>query len=377
MKREKLTGSESHSFGFLKLLLMVCFVLIQLPLAKAQTDGSNLKPDLSLKKKKYGFVDKTSGELVIPYKYDRVEEFEKGLAIAQIENCGLINEQGKEVLPFEYIFISRVKCPNILYVLSIQDKTQSPYSMEPYLSGLADSSGRIILPCEYKSFKKAGNLFTFKKRLSENSTGLGIINNKGQIIVPPNAGNYPEPTFTKLAERVALEKDGLLKYGVIGKSGEVVVPFEYKSLFINPNLIVATDFNSKCHLFSISGKVLSNETFDDYSNKNGKTDLFDNAVKLKKDGKWGFFDKNGMVVPCEYDEIPEDFRYGFMTVLINNRYGLVNKKGKRVVPCLYDIAFYREETKLLYVRDGKFSGYYSLSGKLILPCEFTSLPGFF
>ncbi len=374
MKREELTGNESHSSGFLKLLLMVCFVLILLPPAKAQTDGSNLKPDLSWKKKKYGFVDKTTGELVIPYKYDRVEEFENGLAIAYKENSGLINAEGKEVLPFEYFAIYKVKCPNILYVLAIQDKTESPFSLEPTLAGLADSTGRIILPCEYKSLKNAGNLFTFKKRLNENSTGLGIINNKGQIIVPPNAGNYPEPTFKNVAERVAFEKDGILKYGAIGKSGEVVVPFEYKSLFINSDLIVATDFNSKCHLFSISGKVLSNDTFDDYSNKNGKIELWDNSVKLKKDGKWGFFDKNGMIVPCEYDEIPEDFRYGFMTVVINNRYGLVNRKGKRVVPCLYDIAFYREETKYLFVRDGKFSGYYSLSGKLILPCEFTSLP---
>jgi hypothetical protein len=46
--------------------------------------------------------------------------------------------------------------------------------MDPYLSDLADSTGRIVLPCEYSSLKKVGNHFTFKKCLNENSTGLGI-----------------------------------------------------------------------------------------------------------------------------------------------------------------------------------------------------------
>jgi tetratricopeptide (TPR) repeat protein len=375
MKSEVLIGLDSQCCRlFKKNLLIACLILIFSPLTKAQTDGSNLKPDLSWKKKKYGFVDKATGQLVIPYKFDRVEEFDQGLAIAVKGSCGLINAEGKEVLPFEYLGIYRVKCPNILYVLAVQDKTKSPFSVDPNLSGLADSTGRIILPCEYSNFKSVGNLFTFKKRLNENSTGLGIINNKGQIIVPPSAENYPEPTFTNVAERVAYEKDGVLKYGAIGKSGEVVIPFEYKNLFINSDLIVATDFNSKCHLFSLSGKILSNEVYDEYTNKGATTELSDNAVKLKKEGKWGFFNKNGMIVPCEYDIIPDDFRYGFISVLINNRFGLVNRQGKCVVPCMYDIAFYYEKAKYLFVRKDKFTGYYSLDGKIILPCEFSSLP---
>jgi hypothetical protein len=376
MKKVELIGCYIRiSRLFKKNLLIACLILMLSPFAKAQTDGSNLKPDLSFKKKKYGFVDKSTGQLVIPYKFDRVEEFENGLAIAvQKDFAGLINAEGKEVLPFDYFAITRVKCPNTLFMLAIRDNTVSPFSMDPCLVGLADSTGRIILPCEYHSMKMAGNLFTFKKRLNENSTGLGIINNKGQIIVPPNAGNYPEPTFTNVAERVAFEKDGQMKYGAIGKSGDVVVPFEYKNLFINPDLIVATDFNSKCHLFTSSGKKLSDDTYDEFSNKGGSIELFDNAVKLKKEGKWGFFDKNGMIVPCEYDEMPNDFRHGFMTVLINNQSGVVNRQGKRVVPCQYEIAMYYEKMKLLFVRNNKLTGLYSLSGKMILPCEFENLP---
>ena len=54
--------------------------------------------------RRYGYVD-TSGNLVIPYKYDHAYEFSEGLAAVRDENNGFgyINPKGETVIPHQYL----------------------------------------------------------------------------------------------------------------------------------------------------------------------------------------------------------------------------------------------------------------------------------
>jgi len=353
-----------NSVWLVSILFMVSSSLV------AQTDGSNLKRDYDMKKRAWGYIDKSSGKKVIAYKYYGAQEFYAGLAVVNTkDNAGMINTRGETVVPFEYNTIELVKCTEPAYILKRIDKKQNRY-----MYGLADASGKITIPCTYYEIKAVGSIFKVWNYLNTEPQGLGFANCKGEFIAPPNMKNAPEPKFYWGFDRIAIEKDGQTKFGVITDKGSMLLPFEYKDMFTNPDLIVATDFNSKCHIFDKTGRKISDIAFDEIDTKGSYNTISNNEIRVKKDGKYGLFGKTGLIVPCEYDEIPDGFNDGFMTVKINNKSGVVNRQGKLLVPCEYEAAFYYYLTKLLYVyRDNK-RGYYNLSGKMILPCEFSSIP---
>ena len=59
--------------------------------------------------------------------------------------------------------------------------------------------------------------------------------------------------------------------------------------------------------------------------------------------KWGFIDKSGtLVIPCKYDD-SGSFSEGLAEVKLNGKSGFIDKSGTLVIPCKYDDAsFFRE-----------------------------------
>ena len=61
----------------------------------------------------------------------------------------------------------------------------------------------------------------------------------------------------------------------------------------------------------------------------------------KKDGKYGFVDKNGnVVVDYIYDEAQEQNSYGFAAVKKDNLWGAIDSKGNVVVEPKYNLEDY-------------------------------------
>ena len=53
-------------------------------------------------------------------------------------------------------------------------------------------------------------------------------------------------------------------------------------------------------------------------------------------GKYVFIDKTGkQVIPCVYD-LADSFSEGLAHVKLNGKFGFIDKTGKQVVPCVYD-----------------------------------------
>ena len=59
----------------------------------------------------------------------------------------------------------------------------------------------------------------------------------------------------------------------------------------------------------------------------------------KYNNKWGCIDKTGKrVIPCKYDRI-SPFSEGLACVELNGKYGYIDKTGKEVIPLKYDFAW--------------------------------------
>ena len=136
-------------------------------------------------------------------------------------------------------------------------------------------------------------------------------------------------------------------YGVLNQNGRVLVYVQYDQIGINRRQFPTAD--------------MKNDLF-----------LYDNCIPLKKDDKWGLADKNGnIILNVEYDELgyieiiipevkeanntvsnnvittPTTSERSINNIIVipeiegivigkNDKYGVVNKIGKIIIPCEYD-----------------------------------------
>ena len=92
-------------------------------------------------------------------------------------------------------------------------------------------------------------------------------------------------------------------------------------------------------------------------------------------GKWGFIDKTGKeVVPCKYEVEVGDFDQGLATVGIGMEYsipmlGLIDKTGKEVAPCKYaHVSAFNQGLAAVNLYGGNYCGFIDTTGKEVVPC---------
>ena len=96
---------------------------------------------------------------------------------------------------------------------------------------------------------------------------------------------------------------------------------------------------------------------------------------VKKDGKFGFIDKNGtLVVPCIYDSADEYWE-GMACIEMDGKWGFIDKNGTMIVPCIYEKAFPYHEGMACVKKDGKW-GFIDKNRTLVVPCIYDDAYGY-
>jgi len=102
--------------------------------------------------------------------------------------------------------------------------------------------------------------------------------------------------------------------------------------------------------------------------------MWGDFIGVVLNGKYGFIDKTGkQVIPCVYDYVYSIERE-FAKVRLNDKYGFINKAGQLIVPCNYDEVYYGYSDELIKVVFGKYDdpnrkyGLFDKTGKTIIPC---------
>ena len=179
----------------------------------------------------------------------------------------------------------------------------------------------------------------------------------GEVVINPDYENIKE---IKKGNFIA-KKDG--KYGIIDITGNIKKEIKYKSLTYSEkadiyiaedeeykNEILNSDFETK-----LSGYLIElNETKgyielrqnDEYKYYNFKfeeqkpSNIFNSNTLFvsKKDGKYGFVDKDGkVVVDYIYDDVTNQNTFGFAGIKKDGKWGTVNKDGKVIQEPIYDL----------------------------------------
>ena len=187
------------------------------------------------KDKKYGLIDANTGEVIIPFEYQDLDDYSEGLLAAEKnDKYGYINIKNEVVIPFQYA--DAVRFSEGLAMVGKRTGTAYTYlGPAPVITyGFISKKGDVVIPfkfyhifgnsicvfneglCPYGVYKgRGGNLFANK---------LGFINKKGEVVIPAQFDDVEE--FINGVAAVKIDD----KYGVINTKGEFVVPCEYGSI---------------------------------------------------------------------------------------------------------------------------------------------------
>lgn len=151
--------------------------------------------------------------------------------------------------------------------------------------GYADSSGKVIVPCEYDY-------------ASELYSGYGY-----------------------------LEKEK--NYALIDSTGKILTSFSYTYMGINLDGLIEVSKNELKGAINVEGKEIVPCEFDDI-------EIQGNFISVLKGKKSGAFNRYGKaILPVQYDEVYADLSVNLVRVKINGKYGCMNARGEMVIPANY------------------------------------------
>jgi hypothetical protein len=335
-------------------------------------------------KEKSGYISK-SGKVAIPFEYDEAEPFRKGLAqVKKKDKVGLTDRAGHLVVPVIYDAISDFYDARAVVVRN------GKY-------GYIDMFGTEVIPCRYEkagdfsggyayvvdSSKKYGYIDYSGNKLTEciydwvesfdHGTARVSLNGKfglrssdGKMLLPAEYTSISP--FVEGFAMVVLED----KCGYIRRDGSFAVQciYEYdKNLTGESNFhkgLVRAKSKGKTGMIDSTGKTIIPFEFDDIL-------PFENGLApVKKKDKWGYIDvKNRLVVPYKY-EWASIYNDGLAFVKTEEELvGMINTKQKEIIkPQFQSITFLNDH---LYVNDGKAFGLMDKQGNWVLPCVYSRI----
>jgi hypothetical protein len=248
-------------------------------LAAVKYPGASWKKEEQFKRKNnYCLIDK-SGKIIIPPKYYEVDNFYEGNprvsiydTIAKRVFYGLIDSNGKEVVVPKYVNIENYYKDYAVVAIEVDQVSKK------VLWGIVDKkTGKEIIPCKYEAIDGV-----FEGMISAKQGGLwGFINLKGEWVISPKyiKDGYKKIKFKEGLAVVTTDTSINKKYGVIDKTGKIVIPFIYNQL---------EDFQEGLAAAN-KGKIL----------KRGR---YSWQIETVSAGKTGYINKAGKtIVPFEYD----------------------------------------------------------------------------
>lgn len=341
---------------------------------------------------KIGFMD-TKGRIIIKPTYDMASDFYDGYAnIIKDSTYGYIDKNGVEVLFKQY------------------EETYFWYGNTGIAKekhgkfGLIDRKGNPLTDFIYNNMIGVFGFNHFKGILSKDSNHL--LNDKGKIVFNKNLeydikSDYFEKDSLLVYEKIIDNKklqgivglDNVIvtepkydniyfiededffvvnkgrKYGFINKSGVEIIPLIYDEVAFNiTEDLIAVKQNKKCGFINRNNEIIIPFEYDE------TYPFFDGIALVKKENIYKGIDKNNNIklkVGAEKNKFPF-FSNNLSIFEENNKYGYINKKGKVVIPAIYEYA-YPFVNGMAYVELNGKSGFINKKGKEIIPVKYNQL----
>lgn len=359
---------------------------------------------------KWGF--ESQGEIIIEPAYTKVEPFdESGYSKIYIDRrYGYINTEGKILVSPIYKELTEVienfcfgKKNDEWYIIDINNHI--PKSLDAQEIDQINNSPLMFRTkkIKIKSIRKPKSNWYEKTKYSQVSEFyFGIINHKGNIVIPPIYSeissfhqNIARAEINNFVGKLSLKDDGSIDsfiyntgefnefglatsqknglWGMIDRNNEVILDFIHSSISKFEDGIAMVECKTEYGplqgsyfgYISSMGKYIIPPQYQ----KQSIIRLDNGGFKVKVDGYWGCFSSDGQVViPAEYSLLSDFFNHKAF-VKKESLCGIIDEKGNVLLPIKYQQIFSRGECQLK-VQSRELWGIIDYSDNCILPIEF-------
>lgn len=197
---------------------------------------------------KCGYVSKNN-EIKIPLKYSDITSFKNGFAAVRAAgHWGLINSDGKEIVPLNYTYFDLPKEGLIGACITSNGSDKC---------GFIDTKNKVMIPFKYSSAQ--GFVNGLAHVIDENKTPF-FINKQGEKVLDVKGYEFVGDFSDGLAT-ACLAFD---KFGFIDKKGKVIVPIKYEAVsdFKNGIAAVLVSGIEKWGFIDNTGKIIIQPKYD-------------------------------------------------------------------------------------------------------------------
>ena len=351
---------------------------------KLSYDGSAIKVQNG---GKYGLIN-MEGTEILPCEYDEItalQGVENALLVSKDGNYGIVNDEGKTLLPTEYAEIQ-----------GLGDKTTDGFIVKNVDGkyGVVDTSNGQVIDTKYDGVSKihqgdyyvvtdGGKQKVVKKDGTESLNGsydeiVAILKNPENGVIFKKNNKYGvmnlsgESTIKATYDDLKEAKTGVFiaktedNYGIIDLEGNTLVEFKYRNITYNEkaDLYITEDENYNNEVLDGNYEVKQTGMVTDLDDEKGyieirqdgeykyynfkfeeekESDIFTSNTLFvsKKDGKYGFVDKDGkVVVDYIYDDVTSQNTFGYAGIKKDGKWGSIDRTGKVVQEPTYDLEDY-------------------------------------
>ncbi len=389
-----------------------------------------------LKGAKWGFLNKR-GEEILPPKYDEIGEFEDGVAyVINGKKYGLVDEHAQFLLEPKYVAVGLFDKFGHCWFASSGKLNKKTGKLSGAKYGLINREGKVVVPAKYLTL---GYFFKYKRKDTQEivdynatiSSGYGLYALQRPLSRLFNPENYYNVTLatakTKEAAdtlklffdniEISTEGDflfygkGLNRYGIMNDRGDIVVPekkFHEVHCPSNGIALVGKLHKKKMEYgyYNVESGYLKefeeNEILQSYidgvgkiQNKNDRTayfvdksgnrvtDVFRMAMNFDKgmcvvqdnaSGRFGVIDNKGKsVLPFEYDDVKANFSEDMLGVCKAGKWGIADRTGSIVIPLTYqNVSDFRHGWAAAQIENGRW-GMIDKENRQIVPFEWGDL----
>lgn len=349
---------------------------------------------------KIGYKDEKDNIVIKPI-YDEGPDTwyldNKYISVAKKKLCGVINELGEEIIPFEYGEIFHL-FDNLFAARKNEENGEWNF-------GVLDANNNVIIPFEYKYIDHIGNhiecfkranserkhsyklmdykglvynyikkedsfLYSYKGKYLSHGKGIefvfnylivednenkkrGVINNEGKLSIPTKYAEIHYANHERFIVRINNGEDW--SFGVIDNNDRIIIDFKYKYIKSDYDDLRTKYFGAffKCYLDSEScGSSKSASHPYHYYNS--------------KDFVW--CNNNGIEI-CDLEA--KILSNDFLGVLYNGKWGVYNQSNQKIVNFLYDdVACV--QNKIIVAKD-KHIGILDENGRIIIPLSYLKI----
>ena len=295
-----------------------------------------------------GYID-TEGDVHIPAQFDEATDFFQGVArVRQGDEWGLIDTRGKYIMEPRYRSIDRFYEEGVAIVR--YGRTGEKY-------GLIDLQGNILTRRAYEDIEA----FSEGLAVAKIKGAYGYIDLNGRLVIPAEYGRAE--AFSEGRDAVYLNGS----CGYLDRQGDQQSEFSFSrcNAYADGRAVVYRGLR-RAGLLNMEGDLLIEPSVD-------RLLKFSEGRGLVRQGKYRFyFISEEADIHHGYYEKASEFSHGVAVVRINNKWGVINRRGIALIPPKYSkISSFQDGYARVKVEG--FSGLTDAQGHPIVAPDFESI----